>query len=153
MPALAESLAFASNPSWGTRTHSSRASWVSTAAFQPLMGNKNPRIDPQADRITHDAGRPGEQRGRPFGCRVFQPLMGNKNRLGDADGGRMSAFQPLMGNKNDRAAARNAEPGACDPGWQTYLPTPHGEQELRLRLRPRPRSPPSRSDERRVGKA
>src|SRR3546814_13407508 len=77
MPALAENLAFASNPSWGTRTHSSRSSWVSTAAFQPLMGNKNPRIDPQADRITHDAGRPGEQRGRHFGCSVFQPLMGN----------------------------------------------------------------------------
>src|SRR3546814_12366227 len=102
MPALAESLAFASNPSWGTRTHSSRSSWVSTAAFQPLMGNKNPRIDPQADRITHDAGRPGEQRGRPFGCRDFQPLMGNTNPTSDTTTGDKRAFQPTIGHKNDR---------------------------------------------------
>src|SRR3546814_19137123 len=106
MPALAESLAFASNPSWGTRTHSSRSSWVSTAAFQPLMGNKNPRIDPQADRIPHDAGRPGEKRGRPYGCRVFQHPMGNKNRLGYAAGGPNSDFHPRLGNNTEKDATR-----------------------------------------------
>src|SRR3546814_3072681 len=41
MPALAENLAFASNPSWGTRPPSSPSSWVSPAPFQPLLGNNN----------------------------------------------------------------------------------------------------------------